>query len=97
MRRDRLLPRRAEGQRRSSQRRRDHRGGCCPRNQQWGGSGDRAGPGGKSTGDSNSPEHPHLQTDSTYIYKLNTKKAKADQVVANGVTIESGALFNLAP
>ena len=36
------------------------------------------------------------KADATYTYKLNTKKAKADQVVANGVTIESGAQFNLA-
>jgi autotransporter-associated beta strand protein len=34
------------------------------------------------------------KADSSYTYKLNTKKAKADQVVANGVTIESGAQFN---
>jgi hypothetical protein len=34
------------------------------------------------------------KADSTYTYKLNTKKAKADQVVANGVTINSGAQFN---
>lgn len=33
--------------------------------------------------------------DATYTYKLNTKKAKADQVVANSVTIETGAQFDL--
>ncbi len=27
------------------------------------------------------------QRDATYAYKLNTKRAKADKVVANGVTI----------
>jgi hypothetical protein len=37
-----------------------------------------------------------IQADGTYTYKLNTKKAKADQVIANGVTIESGAQFNFA-
>ncbi len=31
---------------------------------------------------------------STYTYKLDTKKAKADQVVANGVTLETGAQFD---
>lgn len=36
-----------------------------------------------------------FKSDSTYTYKLNTKKAKADQIVANGVTIESGAQFDL--
>ena len=35
-----------------------------------------------------------FKSDSTYTYKLNTKKAKADQVVANGVTIQSGAQFS---
>jgi hypothetical protein len=34
-----------------------------------------------------------FKSDSTYTYKLNTKKAKADQVVANGVTVQSGAQF----
>ena len=34
------------------------------------------------------------KSDSTYTYKLNTNKAKADQVVANGVTIQSGAQFS---
>jgi hypothetical protein len=33
--------------------------------------------------------------DGTYTYKLNTNKAKADQVLANGVSIELGALFDL--
>ncbi|MEP7249785.1 MAG: autotransporter-associated beta strand repeat-containing protein [Spartobacteria bacterium] len=37
-----------------------------------------------------------FQSDSTYTYKLNTKKAKADQVVANEVAIETGAQFDLA-
>jgi autotransporter-associated beta strand protein len=35
-----------------------------------------------------------FNTDATYIYKLNTKKAKADQVIANGVTISNGAQFS---
>lgn len=35
-----------------------------------------------------------FKADGTYTWKLNTKKAKADQVVANGATIESGAQFN---
>jgi autotransporter-associated beta strand protein len=35
-----------------------------------------------------------LKADSTYTYKLNTSRAKADKVIANGVTIDSGAQFN---
>ncbi|PYV73628.1 MAG: hypothetical protein DMG96_22520 [Acidobacteria bacterium] len=35
-----------------------------------------------------------LKADSTYTYKVNTNKAKADKVIANGVTIDSGAQFN---
>ena len=35
-----------------------------------------------------------FKADSTYTYNLNTRKAKADKVIANGVTIESGAQFN---
>ena len=35
-----------------------------------------------------------LKADATYTYRLNTRKAKADKVVANGVTIESGAKFD---
>jgi autotransporter-associated beta strand protein len=35
-----------------------------------------------------------FNADGTYIYKLNTRNARADQVIANGVTIESGAQFN---
>jgi autotransporter-associated beta strand protein len=35
-----------------------------------------------------------FKTDGSYLYRLNTKKATADQVIANGVTIESGAQFN---
>ena len=34
-----------------------------------------------------------FKADSTYTYRLNTKKGTADQAVANGVTIESGAQF----
>jgi autotransporter-associated beta strand protein len=36
-----------------------------------------------------------FQSDSTYVWKLNTRKGRADQVIANGVTINSGASFNL--
>jgi autotransporter-associated beta strand protein len=36
-----------------------------------------------------------FKADSTYNYKLSSRRAKADQVIANGVTIESGAQFNL--
>jgi autotransporter-associated beta strand protein len=36
-----------------------------------------------------------FKADGSYAYKLNTKKAKGDQVVANGVAIESGANFDL--
>jgi autotransporter-associated beta strand protein len=35
-----------------------------------------------------------LNDDSTYIYKLKTKHAKADEVIANGVTIDNGAKFS---
>src|SRR5206468_11690645 len=35
-----------------------------------------------------------FKADSTYTYKLNTRNPSADQVIANGVTIESGAQFN---
>ena len=38
-----------------------------------------------------------FKADSSYTYQLNTKKARADQVVANGVTIESGTQFNFTP
>jgi len=38
-----------------------------------------------------------LNDDSTFIYKLNTNRARADQVIANGVTIDSGAKFSLRP
>jgi autotransporter-associated beta strand protein len=34
------------------------------------------------------------KADGTYTYKLNTNNARADQVVARGVTIQSGAQFN---
>ena len=34
------------------------------------------------------------KADATYTYRLNTKKGRSDQVIANGVTIESGAQFN---
>jgi autotransporter-associated beta strand protein len=36
-----------------------------------------------------------FKSDGTYIWKLNTKKAKADQVTAIGVTIQAGAQFDL--
>jgi len=35
-----------------------------------------------------------FKSDGTYTSRLNTKKANTDKVVANGVTIEEGALFN---
>lgn len=35
-----------------------------------------------------------FQTDGTYTYRLNTRRVQADQVVANGVTINGGAPFN---
>ena len=35
-----------------------------------------------------------FKADGTYIYRLNTRKADADNVVANGVTIENGAQFD---
>ncbi len=35
------------------------------------------------------------KSDGSYRCRLNTKKGKSDQVLANGVTIESGAQFNL--
>jgi autotransporter-associated beta strand protein len=38
-----------------------------------------------------------LNDDSAYIYKLKTKHAKADKVIANGVTIDSGAKFSFLP
>lgn len=38
-----------------------------------------------------------LNDDSTYIYKLNTKKYVSDEVIANGVTIDSGAKFSFRP
>jgi autotransporter-associated beta strand protein len=36
-----------------------------------------------------------FQSDGNYTCKLNSKKAKADQVIASGVTIESGAQFDI--
>lgn len=35
-----------------------------------------------------------FKADSTYACRLNTRRIKADQVVANGVTIENGAQFD---
>ena len=35
-----------------------------------------------------------LKADSTYTYKVNTNNARADQVIAKGVTLESGAQFS---
>ena len=35
-----------------------------------------------------------FKADGSYTYKLDSKQARADEVVANGVTIESGAQFN---
>lgn len=36
-----------------------------------------------------------FKSNGTYTWKLNTKKAKADQVIASGVTIEAGAQFDI--
>ncbi len=36
-----------------------------------------------------------FKADGSYTWKVDTKKARADQISAGGVTIESGALFNL--
>jgi autotransporter-associated beta strand protein len=38
-----------------------------------------------------------LNDDSTYIYKFDTKRVKADEVIANGVVIDYGAKFSLRP
>jgi len=38
-----------------------------------------------------------LNDDSTYIYKLDTNRAVSDEVIANGVTIDSGAKFSFRP
>jgi autotransporter-associated beta strand protein len=38
-----------------------------------------------------------LNDDSTYTYKLETKRPASDEVIANGVTIDSGAKFSLRP
>lgn len=36
-----------------------------------------------------------FQADSTYAYKLNTRIGEADQVIADGITIQNGAQFRL--
>ncbi|HEX4666913.1 MAG TPA: autotransporter-associated beta strand repeat-containing protein [Chthoniobacterales bacterium] len=38
-----------------------------------------------------------LNDDSTYTYKLDTRRLRADEVVANGVTIDGGAKFSFQP
>ena len=38
-----------------------------------------------------------LNDDSTYLYKLDTKRVKADEVIANGVVIDNGAKFTFRP
>jgi autotransporter-associated beta strand protein len=38
-----------------------------------------------------------LNDDSTYVYKLDTKRARADEVAANGVVIDSGAKVSFRP
>jgi autotransporter-associated beta strand protein len=38
-----------------------------------------------------------LNDDSTYLYKLDTETPTADEVIANGVVIDSGAKFSLRP
>src|SRR2546423_8242764 len=35
-----------------------------------------------------------IKADGTYSYRVKTKRAEADEVIANGVTIESGAQFS---
>src|SRR5262249_45998170 len=35
-----------------------------------------------------------FKADGNYLYRLNTKKGTADQLIANGVKIDSGAQFN---
>ena len=35
-----------------------------------------------------------LKADGSYIYRLNSGTSRADRVIANGVTIESGAQFS---
>jgi autotransporter-associated beta strand protein len=35
-----------------------------------------------------------FKSDSTYVWKLNTNKVRADKIVANGVSIETGAQFS---
>jgi hypothetical protein len=37
-----------------------------------------------------------LKADVTYSYKLNSRQAKADMVIAKAVTIESGAEFSMS-
>ncbi len=37
-----------------------------------------------------------FRSDGTYTYKLNTKRVKADRVIADGVTIGSGAQFEIS-
>ena len=37
-----------------------------------------------------------LKADGDYVCRVNTKKARADAVVANGVTIENGAQYAFA-
>ena len=36
-----------------------------------------------------------FRADGSYTWKVNTKKGRADEISANGVTIENGALFNI--
>jgi autotransporter-associated beta strand protein len=38
-----------------------------------------------------------LNDDSTYIYKLDTRRLRADEVIANGVTVDGGAKFSFQP
>jgi autotransporter-associated beta strand protein len=37
-----------------------------------------------------------FKSDATYSCKLNSRQAKADQVIANGVTVDSGAQFSMS-
>jgi hypothetical protein len=37
-----------------------------------------------------------LNADSNYAYTINTKNARADEAIANGVTINAGAVFSIS-
>ena len=86
---------RCGGSRRRPGRRRNHRRSGRHRHRQRPGSFPRPWAGSQYTKDPYHPEDTHLQSRwELTLWKVNTKKATADQVVANGVTIESGAQFD---